>query len=155
MEFQKTIPDQFINLYFNSMVWVENLLWLKTPILKFPFDLWVYQEIISEQQPDLIIECGAFKGGSALFLASICDLIGNGKVVTIDINHDDHRPPHPRITYLLGSSTSGEVVAEVNALTGKGGSVMVILDSDHHYEHVRKELQIYKQAGYQGKLSDR
>ena len=55
--------------------------WLGVPCLKSPFDAWVYQEIIHRNRPDVIVECGTAYGGSALFMASICSLIGNGNSI--------------------------------------------------------------------------
>ena len=48
-------------------------------------DIWIFQEIIHKLKPDKIIECGTYKGGSALYLASLCDLVNNGKIITIDM----------------------------------------------------------------------
>jgi len=110
---------------------------------KCPVDLWIYQEIIYELKPDVIIECGTGSGGSSLFLASICDMIGNGRVITIDIVEAEGRPQHKRITYLLGSSTSSETVEQVKKLVSVDNKVMVILDSYHSKEHVLNELRIY------------
>ena len=97
-----------------SDAWTEAT-WLGAQALKNPLDLWVYQEIMFETRPELVVETGTYRGGSALFLASICDLLGAGEVVSIDIEpvRDDY-PEHPRITYLGGrSSTDPDVVAEV------------------------------------------
>ena len=83
--------------------------------LKNPLDLWVYQEIVYETRPELIVETGTYRGGSALYLASLCDLMGHGEVVSIDVEpmRDDY-PAHPRVTYLAGrSSTDPAVVEEV------------------------------------------
>ena len=99
-----------------SDAWTEAT-WLGAQALKNPLDLWVYQEIMFETRPELVIETGTYRGGSAFFLASICDLLGAGEVVSIDIEpvRDDY-PGHPRITYLGGrSSTDPDVLAEVRA----------------------------------------
>jgi cephalosporin hydroxylase len=118
--------------------------WLGVRTLKNPLDLWVYQEILFETRPEVIVETGTHRGGSALYLASLCDLLGTGTVVTIDIEPvaDDY-PSHPRIVYLGGrSSTDDAVVAEVAALV-RGRRAMVILDSDHSQRHVEAELGAY------------
>jgi cephalosporin hydroxylase len=107
--------------------------------------MWVYQEIIHEVKPDVIIETGTMDGGSALFMASMCDLVGQGKVISIDIAEREGRPQHDRITYLLGSSTSEEIVHRVRGLINGQEKVLVVLDSDHRMEHVLAELQIYSQ----------
>jgi cephalosporin hydroxylase len=109
---------------------------------KCPLDLWIFQEIITETKPDLIIEAGTHMGGSALFLASVCDLFDRGEVVTIDITELPDRPQHPRITYLLGSSMDDGVVAEVKRRAATAERVMLILDSDHTEAHVYKELSL-------------
>jgi cephalosporin hydroxylase len=143
---EKSIVSQFHKLYYDAHIFGKtwcNTFWLGIPTLKCPLDLWIYQEIIFEVKPDVIIECGTAHGGSALFLASVCDLVGNGKVITIDIEDKKGRPKHNRIKYLLGSSTSKEIVRKVRSLVKNGDKVMVVLDSDHHKEHVLNELRIY------------
>ncbi|OQX52967.1 MAG: cephalosporin hydroxylase [Candidatus Omnitrophica bacterium 4484_213] len=143
---EKSIVDQFHKLYYDSHIFGKtwgNTFWLGIPIMKCPLDLWIYQEIISEVKPDVMIECGTAYGGSALFLASMCDLVNNGKVITVDIEDKKNRPQHKRIKYLLGSSTSEEIVGQVRELITNKDKVMVLLDSDHHKEHVLSELRIY------------
>ena len=71
-----------------------------TPVLKCPLDLWMYQEILIHTRPDVIVETGTHMGGSALYLAGICDLLGHGRIVTIDVEEREGRPEHPRILYL-------------------------------------------------------
>jgi len=117
--------------------------WLGVPIMKIPEDMLTYQEIIFETQPDVIIEAGTAYGGSGLFFASICDLTGRGRVISIDINEDPTRPRHKRITYLLGSSTSKAVVDQVQRAVKPDDRVMVVLDSDHSKDNVLSELMIY------------
>ncbi len=119
--------------------------WLGIPTLKLPLDLWIYQELVHTLQPELIVETGTHAGGSALFLASMCDLVGTGRVLTIDIESRESRPEHPRITYLHGSSTSAEVIDRVRAEAAGAGAeaVLVVLDSDHSKAHVLAELEQY------------
>ena len=129
--------------YFNhSRTW-NNTYWLGKNVQKCPLDLWIYQEIIYNLKPDKIIECGTYKGGSAFYLASLCDLINTGKIITIDIVEDEERPQHERIQYLIGSSTSDEILNQVKMEIEEGEKVLVILDSNHTKNHVLNELQIY------------
>ena len=88
-------------------------------------------------------EAGTFRGGSALFMANMLDLLGQGQVVTIDIEELKNRPQHPRIHYLLGSSTAPETLEKVRGFITPQETVMVVLDSDHHMRHVLNELRIY------------
>ncbi len=89
--------------------------WLGTQAVKYPTDMWVYQELVWAQKPELIIETGTLRGGSARFFGSLLDLIGHGRIVSIDVG-DFGAPVHPRVTYLVGSSVSEEILAEVRQL---------------------------------------
>lgn len=134
----------FHQLYYGSRetTWADTR-WLGVPAQKCPFDLWIYQEILHEVRPDLIVETGTADGGSALFLASVCDLLRNGRIVTIDVWDKPGRPNHERISYLHGSSTDPAIVQRVRKLVAGDDRVMVVLDSDHGKEHVLAELHAY------------
>ncbi len=142
--------ERFHDIYYSKLdsgrgLHTIVLSWMGYEMFKCPMDLWAYQEMILSARPDLIIETGTYKGGSALYLASICDLIGHGQIVTIDIDatHEGIRPRHPRITYLTGSSTTAEMMGRVDSIVAGRSNVLVILDSDHHMEHVLEELRRY------------
>jgi cephalosporin hydroxylase len=116
---------------------------LGNPIWQNVLDLWTIQETIARVRPSLLIECGTNRGGSSLFFANLFDLMRHGEIVTIDVERL-HTLSHPRITYLIGSSTSTEIVEVVRKrATAAVGPVMVILDSDHAEDHVRRELEYY------------
>ncbi len=142
----RTISNQFHKLYYHSpsRPWL-NTHWLGIPVLKCPLDFWIYQEIIHEIKPDVIIECGTYKGGSALFFAALCEFIKHGRVITIDIQTDAQRPQHERITYLLGSTIAPEIVEQVRALLRPNETVMAVLDSDHSMPYVLQEMKIYSE----------
>jgi cephalosporin hydroxylase len=125
-----------------SQTW-GNTFWLGHQVLKCPLDLWIYQEIIAEIRPALIIETGTYLGGSTLFLASICDLLGHGAVLSIDSCQQPGRPRHRRITYLTGSSTAEATLKQVRRRVKGEGPIMVILDSGHGEDHVLSELRAY------------
>lgn len=117
--------------------------WLGHPVWQNVFDLWTIQETLSEIRPALLIETGTNRGGSSMFYAQLFDLMGQGRIVTVDVEKL-HDRSHPRITYLLGSSTDQAVVGKIAAMVAEaGGPVMVILDSDHSEGHVRRELDCY------------
>lgn len=143
-KWQKNLVDHFHNLYYHSLntTWNETH-WFGVKTLKCPLDLWIYQELLYKLKPDLIIETGTFNGGSAFYLANICDLLNKGKVVTVDIEDKPGRPVHPRVTYIKGSSTDSEILSKVKSHIQEGFTVMVILDSDHSRDHVLKEMQLY------------
>jgi cephalosporin hydroxylase len=138
------VIDAFHELYYNGprgeQEIYKNTTWMGVPCEKCPLDMWIYQEILHEVRPDLIIETGTRHGGSALFLAHMLDLLGKGRIVTIDVEALP-RPHHPRITYITGSSDDPDVVA--GALPTAADVVcLVILDSDHSKQHVLRELEL-------------
>ena len=117
--------------------------WLGVQIWQNLLDLWTIQETIAELRPGLVIETGTYRGGSALFYAQLMDLIGSGRVITIDIV-DIKEVDHPRVTYIQGSSTDPATVEQVRAAAAEtDGPVMVILDGEHSRDHVAAELELY------------
>ncbi|MBK1672473.1 hypothetical protein CKO35_04010 [Ectothiorhodospira shaposhnikovii] len=113
------------------------------PTLKCPLDLWIYQELLHDIRPDLVIETGTHSGGSALFLAHLMDILGRGEVWTIDLHVYPDRPNHPRIRYFQGSSTDPKLLPAALKTRPADETRMVILDSDHSQAHVTRELALY------------
>ncbi len=72
------------------------------------------------------------------------DLLGTGRVLTIDIVNKHQDVEHPRIDFLDGSSTDPAIVEQVRrAAEAADGPVMVILDGNHDRDHVAQELELY------------
>jgi cephalosporin hydroxylase len=130
--------------YRESQTTWQDTAWMGVPLLKLPLDLWIYQEIIHETQPDVIVETGTNQGGSALYFANLCDIAGRGRILTVDISAPPQgTPQHPRIEYLIGSSTNPDILNHIRAAIRPAERVMVVLDSDHSEAHVRRELDLY------------
>lgn len=139
------IVERFHKLYYESNAlggtWRDTF-WMGVPLYKCPLDMWIYQEILFDLKPDIIIETGTAFGGSALYLACMCDLLGKGKVITVDVLDRPKKPQHERIEYVLGSSTDEDIVDYLKKST-LNSKVLVFLDSDHSKRHVLDELRIY------------
>ncbi len=121
----------------------STVTWAGQPIWQNILDLWVIQETIFALRPAVILETGTNRGGSSYFYAQLLDLIGRGRVVTVDVERL-HDLRHPRVTYLIGSSVDQAVLAQMRAAAETAdGPVLVILDSDHSAAHVRRELDAY------------
>ena len=113
---------------------------------KSPMDLWIYQEIIYQSRPDLIIEIGNLNGGSALALAHMCDVINVGRILGVDINHAPIPPrarAHPRIQFITGDACA--VIDQVRQVVQKDEKVMVIEDSSHTYQNTLNVLRTYSE----------
>ena len=139
----RNMVNAFHRLNYESGVWSGQTRWLGKTAQKCPFDLWVYQEILCELSPDIVIETGTADGGTALFLAVVMDAMKFGQVVTIDIK-DCGAPEHPRMIKLIGDSVDEQVIATVRGIVD-GKKAMVILDSDHSKDHVLREMELYSQ----------
>jgi cephalosporin hydroxylase len=138
------VIDLFHYFYYrDSGVTWSTTQYMGVPLQKLPMDLWRYNDILWETHPDLIIEAGTNRGGSALFFAHQFDLLGRGRIVTVDLHAQPALPQHPRITYLNGSSTDPQTFAQVTAQIRGDERVMVVLDSDHSRDHVKRELELY------------
>jgi cephalosporin hydroxylase len=140
---RRAIVDQFSRLYYHP----GDSTWRQTryrglTVWKCPLDLWIYQEIISEIRPSLIVETGTAHGGSALFLADLCATLGRGEVVTIDIRRRAEELEHERLTKIVGSSVDVAVRDDV-VTRANGGPTLVVLDSDHRRDHVLAELRLW------------
>jgi len=110
---------------------------------KCPLDLWVYQELLCELRPSLVVELGTYLGGTTLFIAHQLDALMNGQILTVDVVSND-RPAHSRITYLEGDTADERVIDVIGeAASATDGHVLVIHDADHRYEYVIRDL-----AGY-------
>ena len=137
-----------------------NFSWMGRPVIQFPQDLLAMQEIIWRTKPDLIVETGIAHGGSMVFYASMLELLGGrGSVIGIDIEIRPHNraaiESHPmarRITLVEGPSTDEGTVRHVKELARGYDRVLVALDSNHTYDHVLRELELYsplvRRGGY-------
>lgn len=140
-------------LHADRYKYTYNFSWLGRPIIKFPTDIVLLQEIIWDVKPDLIIETGIAHGGSLVLSASMLELLGGDRqVVGIDVDIRRHNrqaiEAHPlfkRMTLLEGSSIAPEIVEQVAALAAGRRTVLVCLDSLHSHAHVLRELQLYSQ----------
>ncbi len=140
----------------NAYKYSYHFEWLGRPVIQFPQDIIVMQEIIWLVQPDLIIETGIAHGGSLIFYASMLELnaVCNGpkdaEVLGIDIeirSHnrkaiEEHHMFH-RISMIEGSSVAPDVIAQVKEKAYGRERVLVCLDSNHTHAHVLSELEAY------------
>ena len=136
---EKEVIDNFHKLYYAASSYNKSwntTKWRGVRLLKCPLDLWVYHELIYELKPDLIIETGTSRGGSTLFLADMLDHTGQGMVVTVDIRDckipedADRVQTHKRIKFLIGSSTSPEIIKRGKRDCPKRASRRILLRAE-------------------------
>lgn len=133
-----------------SLKYYHSFTWLGYPILQIPEDIIRLQEAIYKVKPDVIIETGVFAGGSLAFTASLCEILGKGRVIGIDVKLRDEPKNlllkseiRHRVRVIEGDSTSALTLKTVMSLINPEDRVMVLLDSNHTAEHVAKELEMY------------
>jgi cephalosporin hydroxylase len=126
MPVPQDLKDEFIDAFWRSGAW-HRTSWLDRWTHRPPTDLVAYQELICRVGPEWIVETRTGAGGRALFLASICDLVGSGQVLSIDSYPLADPPEHPRITYLRGDPAAEDTAAQVRETIGERPRGMVIL----------------------------
>ena len=133
-----------------SLKYTYQFSWLGRPIIQLPDDLVRVQELIYQVKPDVIIETGIAHGGGQVFFASLCRLLGKGRVIGIDIDIRAHARAalaahelYPLMTLIESSSIDPGCAEQVRSLVKPGESVLVLLDSNHTKDHVLQELELY------------
>jgi cephalosporin hydroxylase len=136
-------------LHADKYKYTYNYSWMGRPIIKYPNDILILQEMIWNLKPDYIVETGIAHGGSIIFSSSMLELLGHGEVIAVDIDIRQHNreeiEKHPmakRITMIEGSSVDPIIVNSIKEKV-KGKKVLVCLDSNHTHEHVLEELRMY------------
>jgi len=130
-----------------------NFQWQGLPIIQFPADLIVLQEIIWATQPQVIIETGLAWGGSAVFYGSCLDRLPVSQKVVVSIEKHVLEGVRPAVAERFrkfnalswiqeGSSVDPDLVNRIGDSVA-GRKVMVCLDSAHTPEHVGAELALY------------
>jgi|TARA_Y100000994_G_scaffold248982_1_gene258447 cephalosporin hydroxylase len=145
----ETLSKYWVKVGWNQK-YVYTFSWFGRPVIQLPEDMIRMQEVIYKLQPDIIIETGVAHGGSLVFYASLMQAMDKGRVIGIDIEIRPHNrtalEAHPlfhRIELVEGSSTDKNIVADVKGMVKANETVLVILDSNHTYEHVFNELKSY------------
>ena len=125
--------------------------WLGCPIIQLPEDVCpAHQELIFQVQPDVIVETGIAHGGSLIFYASLCHAMGKSRVIGVDVEIREHNLKRLEqhalkkyVTLIEGDSVAESITQKVKSQIDPDDKVMVILDSNHTYQHVMNELHAY------------
>lgn len=123
--------------------------WMGRPIIQFPQDMIAMQELMWKIRPDLVVETGIAHGGSLVYYASLCEMMGHGEVLGIDIDIREHNrteiethPMFKRIRMIEGSSIDDTIADEVRK-SARDKRILLVLDSNHTHNHVLRELELY------------
>jgi cephalosporin hydroxylase len=123
------LPDDlrwaFTDAVWRSLPW-RRTTWLGAPVHSAPTDLLAYQEIVSRVRPEWIVDLGGSDPGRPTFLASICELIGHGQVLSIGKPGGEDRPAPPRLQCRPGEPLDTSVRDHVRSLVPTGRAVVVL-----------------------------
>lgn len=162
----KATGDLFVDLT-SRADYAHKLDWFGIPIFQVPTDMYIYQKLLWELRPELVIETGVARGGSLACIASLMHLVQttcppsqstgntvppNWNLLGIDVNdvsaarenlHSFDFSSHVQL--IQSDSTSEELHAELRDFARDRERVLIFLDSDHSEEHVFAELLLYSQ----------
>jgi cephalosporin hydroxylase len=135
------LERSFTEAVWKSRPWTATS-WLGRRITTAPTDLVAYQELIAGTRPDVVIETGTGDGGRSLFLASVCELVGSGTVISVGEATGDDLPHHERLRYATGAPLDPATIESVRDLVG-ASSALVVLGSCTDRSATMKEFDAY------------
>jgi len=119
-----------------------NVTYRGISMIRCPFDYVLYQMMLFEVKPDLVIEIGTNNGGTTLYLADIMDMIGHGSIHSIDIENKTSPiiENNPRIKLFRNGWEKYDVKEAQNFK-----KILIIEDASHTYEDSRDALRKFSQ----------
>lgn len=130
--FKKTPKDEIVKFSLNTIdKGHHQVTYRGVKAIRCPFDYVIYQMILNEVKPDLVLEIGTRFGGGALYLADLMDSIGCGEIHAIDIvdNVEKKVKEHKRIKFFF-EGWKGYDLANTKGFN----KILVIEDASHLYE---------------------
>jgi len=113
--------------------------WKNHIVFKSVFDLAIYSMLIEELKPDVIIEIGSGKGGSAVWLADMIKILGlNSQIYSYDINKPDFS--YPGVSFIEFDLNSLSEYVEFPENENWVGSKLIIEDAHVNIPEVLKKI---------------
>lgn len=112
--------------------------------VKCPFDYALYQMLITEIKPDLIIEIGTHVGGSTLYLADLLDINNHGVIHTIDIENKVTSPLIMNHKRIQKKFINGYEKYDIKNLENFN-KILLIDDGSHDYYDIIKAYEKFEQ----------
>ena len=112
-------------------------------LLKNPFDLVVYLQLLQQLRPGTVVEIGSKMGGSALWFADMMTLHGiDAHVVSVDL-----QPPSgiddARIEFLQGDALRLQETLDAGRCAQWKRPLLVIEDSAHYYDTTLAAMRFF------------
>lgn len=110
---------------------------------KLPCDMFIYPDMIYRAKPEVVVEIGTQRGGSAIFFSDLLAPLG-GKVVTVDINSPEEeillRFDEKNITFIKGDINHPETIHNILKYCNEK-NCLVIDDGSHNKNDIYTAFQ--------------
>jgi cephalosporin hydroxylase len=142
------LSREWLKLGWNLGHWT-TFSWMGRQFLQLPDDVLRLAEAIWRLRPAVIVETGIYDGGSTLWFASLCRLMGHGRVISVEseirpqVRDAIQQHAAGLVTLVEGDASAAGTAAAVRSLVSPGEPVFVFLDSDHRKHHVAAELRSF------------
>jgi len=125
---RSSVPCEFLKSLQKRL---HNFSYMGIPLLKNPFDLAIYSQLLWRLKPRTIVEIGSESGGSALWFAHQLDAFQSQcRIFSIDIIGVES-VHHPRITFLEGDANDLGRTARIDWTSDLDPPLLVIDDASH------------------------
>ena len=132
--------------------------WKGAPLLKDPFAMQMYTQMIQRIQPRTIFDLGTAMGGSALFFADLLQVLGPPGAIVLSVDIQDNRSPdivaamdaHPCIQFVEGDAVDfGALVKVLRQRNSGESSHPWIVTEDCHVDSyaVASQVRLYGEPG--------
>lgn len=119
---------EFTEAYWRSFRW-RQASWLGRPLERAPGDLAAYAQMVFETRPEWVVATSRDGApGRDLYLASLCELAGHGRVLAVGTG--DAGEEHPRIERIEGDPAQPDVAVRIRERVGKPGRALLVLGRD-------------------------
>lgn len=139
-DFKTAFPPKFLE---GVQRGVMRTRYRDVPLLKSPFDLVLYLQLINKLKPKSVIEVGAKYGGSALWFADMLAIHGIAPhIVSVDIE-DLPRPSNQSIQFIHGDVMKLDEALPEELLRTLPKPWLIIEDSAHFYDTCQAALHFF------------
>jgi len=125
---RSSVPREFLHSLQKRL---HNFSYMGVPLLKNPFDLAIYSQLLWMLKPRTILEIGSESGGSALWFAHQLDAFySECRIFSLDVIRVE-KVSHPKIKFLEGDANDLARCHEIDWASDLKPPLLVIDDASH------------------------
>ena len=119
------LTNAFGESFWRSQAW-RHTTWLGESIPVTPADLVIYQELLTRVRPDRVVVTRDEGGGRSFFFATLFDLLGHGRVLSVGEGNGPWGPSHARIDRVSGDPSDQATIDAVHEQVGDDSALVVL-----------------------------